>query len=99
MPTAAVRVLLATGVPALLTIILVTGWTLAQDFTGTQRTAGAHAQATEAPTRTAATGRAPIITHPGERAYVLKPVRAVSFDSEQCRSIHLGTVGARTPSS
>ncbi len=74
------RAALATGGIVLLALIAATSWTLAHDLTRTQPAADAHARITEAPARPGASGGLPVITHRGERAQVLKPVSAASFD-------------------
>ena len=80
MPAAAATVLLAAGGIALVAVIAATGWTLVHQLTGTHRTAGAHAQTTEAPARAGATAGAPTVTNTRVRARTLKPVSASSFD-------------------
>jgi O-antigen/teichoic acid export membrane protein len=78
-PAAAARVRLATAGLALLAVLAATGWTLEHRLHGTHPAAGAHAAATGASAGTNA-GPAPVITPPHERAKVLKPVSAASFD-------------------
>jgi O-antigen/teichoic acid export membrane protein len=78
MPAGAARVLLATGGIALLAITAATGWAVAHHVIGTHPAADAHGRATEASAPPSAS--APAITHRRERALLLKPVSAVSFD-------------------
>ena len=80
MPAAAARVLLATGCIALLAVTAATGWTVTHHVAGTHPAADAPARTTEVPPPADATEGAPAITHRRERALVLKPVSAVSFD-------------------
>ena len=79
MPAAARRAALAAGGIALLTVIAGTGWTLAHHLTRTQPAADAHARITGAPAQPSASAGAPI-THRRDRAQVLRPVSAASFD-------------------
>jgi O-antigen/teichoic acid export membrane protein len=78
-PAVAARVRLATGGLALLTVIAATGWTLEHRLAATRPPGDTRAQAIGA-SAGANAGPAPVITPPGQRALVLVPVSAASFD-------------------